>query len=163
MARSLPVRLVPAPGCVEDGTPLYGSQSSYAPQVHGSLALKPYPCERPGRAAPLRLATEHLETAADRLILLSAEVLAGRCALQQLARQATAELAQILYEQRNLPVPTRVGPPRIRSRRIQQPTDGIAEVSATVLTSGRAQALALRLVLHRGRWRCAALESAVPC
>lgn len=157
MARSLPVRLVPVPEPVEDES----FEDHDNPRVFGSLALKPYPCEKPVRAAPLRLATEDLEAAADRLVLLAAEVIAGRRGFRQLARQSTAELAEILYEQRDLPVPTRASPPRIRSRRIQQPADGIAEISATVLIGRRAQALALRLILHRGRWRCAALETAV--
>jgi hypothetical protein len=154
MARSLPVRLVPVPETFEDHE---------SPRVFGSLALKPYPCEKPARAAPLRLATEDLTAAADRLVLLAAEVVAGRRGYGQLARQATAELAGILCAQRDLPVPPRAGPLRVRSRRIQQPADGVAEVGATVLIGDRAQALALRLVLHRGRWRCAALETAVRC
>jgi hypothetical protein len=158
MARSLPVRLVPVP--FEDHDP-FEDHAFGKHDVFGSLALKPYPCERPVRAAPLRLAPEDLDAAADRLVLLAAEVIAGRRGFRQLARQSTAELAEILYEQRDLPVPTRASPPRIRSRRIQQPADGIAEISATVLIGRRAQALALRLVLHRGRWRCAAMETAI--
>src|SRR4051794_19117953 len=156
MPRSRPVRRAPCPEPVEE-------QEHDGPRLFGSLALKPYPCEKPARAAPLRLATEDLEAAADRLVLLAAEVVAGRRGFRQLARQSTAELAEILYEQRDLPVPTRASPPRIRSRRIQQPADGVAEISATVLIGRRAQALAMRLILHRGRWRCAALETAVSC
>ena len=46
----------------------------------------------------------------------------------------------------------------VRSLRICEPADGIAEVSAVVQDSGRTRAMAMRLEGTDGRWRCTALE-----
>ena len=46
----------------------------------------------------------------------------------------------------------------VRSLRVCEPADGIAEVSAVVQDSGRTRAMAMRLEGVDGRWRCTALE-----
>ncbi|HZC72750.1 MAG TPA: Rv3235 family protein [Jatrophihabitans sp.] len=46
----------------------------------------------------------------------------------------------------------------IRSMRVAEPTDGIAEVCATVEAGPRVRAIALRLEEYQGRWRCTRLQ-----
>jgi len=94
-----------------------------------------------------------------------AEVLAGLRPLHHVAGRATPEVYDLLAAalpamvavnaagRRTVP-PLRVGPPRV-----QEPAPGVAEVCAVVFTGTRAQALALRLEHHRGRWRCSAVET----
>jgi Family of unknown function (DUF6459) len=48
----------------------------------------------------------------------------------------------------------------VRSLRVCEPADGIAEVSAVVQDAGRTRAMAMRLEGADGRWRCTALEQA---
>ena len=139
----------------------------WTPETGGNLAFKPYPCEEQARGAPGGV--EELGPAADRVLWVAAEVFAGRRPFQQLAALATAELAGALARQAartNAPgrdrLPLRPGAPRIRGRRIQEPRDGVAEITATVVIGGRIQPIALRLVLLRGRWKCAALETVIP-
>ncbi|WP_242889432.1 Rv3235 family protein [Actinomadura litoris] len=56
----------------------------------------------------------------------------------------------------------RVVPARVLSSWLQRPATGVAEVGAVVVVAGRVRALALRLELHRGRWRCTAVETTGP-
>lgn len=46
----------------------------------------------------------------------------------------------------------------IRSVHGAEPSDGVAELCATVQVSGRVRALALRLEDYHGRWRCTRLQ-----
>jgi hypothetical protein len=46
----------------------------------------------------------------------------------------------------------------VRSVRGSEPTDGVAELCATVEVGGRVRAIALRLEEHYGRWRCTRLQ-----
>lgn len=46
----------------------------------------------------------------------------------------------------------------VRTVRASEPTDGVAELCATVDAGGRVRAVALRLEEHRGRWRCTRLQ-----
>lgn len=62
-------------------------------------------------------------------------------------------------------VQTRAGQPQpgrvwVRSLRVCEPADGVAEVSAVVQDAGRTRAMAIRLEGADGRWRCTALEQA---
>lgn len=155
MARSRRVRLVSATEAEAD--------VEWTPQFSGALALKPQDIPKAARGAPPGPPDDALSAAADRILWVAAEVYAGRRAFYQLAQLATAELAEVLKQQDQPAVPTRPGPPRIRNRRVQVPRKGVAEVTATVVIGGRIQPMALRLVLLRGRWRCSALETAIPC
>ncbi|MUN36629.1 Rv3235 family protein [Actinomadura litoris] len=56
----------------------------------------------------------------------------------------------------------RVVPARVLSSWLQRPAPGVAEVGAVAVVAGRVRALALRLELHRGRWRCTAVETTGP-
>lgn len=46
----------------------------------------------------------------------------------------------------------------VRNVRVSEPSEGVAELCATVQTKGRVRAVALRLDAHQGRWRCSSLQ-----
>jgi hypothetical protein len=46
----------------------------------------------------------------------------------------------------------------VRTIRAAEPTDGVAEVTATVETGHRVRAMAMRLEVRHGRWRCTRLQ-----
>lgn len=46
----------------------------------------------------------------------------------------------------------------VRSVRATEPSDGVAELCATVEVCGRVRAVAMRLENRRGRWRCTRLQ-----
>ncbi len=64
---------------------------------------------------------------------------------------------QFIRARAGQPAPGRVW---VRSVRVCEPADGVAEVSAVVHDGGRIRALAMRLEGADGRWRCTALEQA---
>lgn len=91
------------------------------------------------------------------------EVLAGLRPLTQLQRDTSMEVYDDL--ERVLTSRPRPGGPRpdgrsVRSVRVQQRPEGIAEVSATVRRGSRYGALALRLEGVNGAWRCTELVGA---
>jgi uncharacterized protein DUF6459 len=98
---------------------------------------------------------------AGRFVQAVVEVLAGDRPLSQLVRWTTAEV----YDE----VSARVvpsGPPGaptparalVRSVHVTEPSDGVAEVAASVRRGRRCTAVALRLEGMDGRWQCTALE-----
>ncbi|MCU1589121.1 MAG: uncharacterized protein JWP11_377 [Frankiales bacterium] len=91
------------------------------------------------------------------------EVVAGVRPLKQLQRDTTLEVYDEL--ERVLTSRPRVAGPRpdgraVRSVRVQQRPEGIAEVSATVRRGDRYAAVALRLEGVGGTWRCTQLVGA---
>ncbi len=104
---------------------------------------------RPGVRAEARLIAQ--------LVL---EVLTGRRPYHQLAGRTTSEVFEML-DSLAARMPG-VAAPRLRRLRICEPKPGVAEVAVVAAIGPRAQALALRLVHDRGRWRCAAIETTVP-
>jgi hypothetical protein len=46
----------------------------------------------------------------------------------------------------------------VRTVRASEPTDGVAELCATVEAAGRVRAIALRLEAQHGRWRCTRVQ-----
>lgn len=101
---------------------------------------------------------------AIRLVQALVEVLAGDRPATQLVRWTAADvLADV---QRRLTVTARRCPPGrsgaaravVRSVRVSEPRDGVAEVCALVQRGPRTTALALRLDGLDGRWQCTALE-----
>jgi hypothetical protein len=46
----------------------------------------------------------------------------------------------------------------VRSMRVAEPAEGVAELSATVELGRRVRAIAMRLEEHHGRWRCTRLQ-----
>lgn len=55
---------------------------------------------------------------------------------------------------------TRRAPTYVKTVRVAKPRPEVAEVCAVAHSSGRTQAIALRLEARRGRWRCTAFELA---
>lgn len=94
------------------------------------------------------------------------EVLAGQRPLGQLVRWTSGEVYESLATRVVAPWPAAPSPsvrrpaerPVVRSVRVDQPADGVAEVSAVVRGEGRARAVALRLEGLDGRWQCTALQ-----
>lgn len=89
------------------------------------------------------------------------EVMAGARPAPQLLRWTTSEVYAVVA--RRAQVSIRRGAPAtrratVRSVRICEPADGVAEASAVVVDGGRVRALAMRLVGLDGRWRVEALQ-----
>jgi hypothetical protein len=89
------------------------------------------------------------------------EVMAGARPATQLLRWTTPEVYAVVA--RRASVSTRRGLPRtrratVRSVRVCEPADGVAEACAVVVDGERVRALAIRLVGLDGRWRVEALQ-----
>lgn len=127
----------------------------------------PLPLEippRPRRPVPL----PRLSTAPDpvpwatRLLIGLAETAAGRRPLAQLApllglgvaRGVGNDFDRGTAERR----PHWLSRATVRSVRASEPTEGVAEVCATVEVGPRVRAVAMRLDLQHGRWRCTRLQ-----
>lgn len=101
---------------------------------------------------------------AARLSQALAEVLSGTRPAQQLVRWTSLDVYACLRRhvahrlQNTVPGRTRPAPVVLRSVRLSEPLEGIAEVSAVLQIGPRARALALRLEGVDGRWRCTAFE-----
>lgn len=89
------------------------------------------------------------------------EVMAGARPAPQLLRWTTPEVYAVVA--RRAAVSTRRGLPAtrratVRSVRVCEPADGVAEACAVVVDGPRIRALAMRLVGLDGRWRVEALQ-----
>ena len=89
------------------------------------------------------------------------EVMAGVRQPPQILRWTTPEVYAVVA--RRGAVSARRGTPAtrravVRSVRVCEPADGVAEACAVVLDGGRVRALAMRLVGMDGRWRIEALQ-----
>jgi hypothetical protein len=97
-----------------------------------------------------------------RLLIGIIETAGGRRPLQQLSALLSQSVAQGLgadFEraaQRRRPHWTHAA--TVRSVRVCEPAEGVAELSATVQAGPRVRAVALRLESHDGRWRCTRLQ-----
>jgi hypothetical protein len=91
---------------------------------------------------------------AARFAQASSEVLAGFRPVGQLLRWTTVAV----YDELGAAVGSLRDRPVLRSVRVTEPRDGVAEACALVRTGPRTRALALRLEGYDGRWRCTALE-----
>lgn len=88
------------------------------------------------------------------------EVMAGVRPAPQVLRWTTTEVYAVVARRAGVSA-RRQGPTRrtvVRSIRVCEPADGVAEVSAVVVDGGRVRALALRLVGLDGRWQVEALQ-----
>lgn len=99
---------------------------------------------------------------ARRLLVGLIEVAASHRPMHQLAKMLSPALTAGLS--RDLcPVPPRQGPQHrllgatVLGVRSSEPTDGVAEVCATLHTQKRVHAAALRLEIRRGQWICTRL------
>ena len=101
----------------------------------------------------------------SRLAQAVAEVLAGDRPLSQLVRWTDAVVYMDLNRRVRVLGLTTTATKRgakersaIRSVRVSQPAERVAEIAAHVRYGNRSRAMALRLEVHRGRWICTALE-----
>jgi hypothetical protein len=96
------------------------------------------------------------------LVQVMVEVVAGQRACTQLLRWTTTGVYEQVRRQR-MPPAGLAGPPRrrpqVRSVRVCEPADGVAEVCAVVSGQHRTHAIALRIEGHDGRWRVTAFET----
>jgi hypothetical protein len=97
-----------------------------------------------------------------RLIIGMIETAAGRRPLHQLSALLSASVSRGLGA--DFEKAARAGRPHwlhrasVRSIRTAEPAEGIAEISATVDTGIRVRAIAMRLEVRHGRWRCTRLQ-----
>lgn len=97
-------------------------------------------------------------THAARILQGVLEVIARRRPLQQLLPLTTEDVYEQLtawmYRTARPGPPQPVTPPSLRSVRVTEPADGIAEVTGVVFQETRVRAVALRLEGIDGRWQC---------
>ncbi|GAA2739282.1 hypothetical protein GCM10009867_34700 [Pedococcus aerophilus] len=89
------------------------------------------------------------------------EVMAGARPAPQLLRWTTPEVYAVVARRAAVSARRGMPPTRrtvVRSLRVCEPADGVAEASAVVVDGGRVRALAMRLVGLDGRWRVEALQ-----
>jgi len=128
----------------------------------GALALSRGLVQAPS-PTPLRLvqAGENVETElrvrAEATVRIIVDVLAGMRPAHRLSEIAIPTVCRELA--RRWSGPERAVPPQVLSSWLQQPARDAVEVGAVVIVGGHVKALAARLELRRGRWRCAALET----
>ncbi|MGN6330749.1 MAG: Rv3235 family protein [Motilibacteraceae bacterium] len=156
----LPTQPAPAPLPARPALRLVTTAAPAAPGVEDDEDedFVPTPrCELPDPNGWARRLTQALlevlagnRPAAQLVRWTSAEVLAGLTAqVGALARATSAPAAGAVRHHR----------PTVRSVRVSEVCDGVAEVSAVVVRGGRAGALALRLEGRDGRWQCTAFEA----
>lgn len=122
----------------------------------------------PAAGPRLRLVTGEdtgLERFAARFAQAVVEVIGGDRGIHQLMRWTTEEVYADLDRrsnalQRTAPAPTRARRLRaqVRSVHLSVPQAGVAELSIHVRHGARSRAIAARIELIEGRWRCSALE-----
>lgn len=89
------------------------------------------------------------------------EVMGGVRPAPQVLRWTTPEVYAVVARRAAVSARRGLPPARrtvVRSLRVCEPADGVAEASAVVVDGGRVRALALRLVGLDGRWRVEALQ-----
>ncbi|QXJ21995.1 hypothetical protein AGRA3207_002918 [Actinomadura graeca] len=128
----------------------------------GALALSRAPVHaRSPDALRLVRAGESVETElrarAEATVRIIADVLAGVRPAHRLTEVAVPAVCREIA--RLCPGRGRAVPPRVLSSWLQRPAPDAAEAGAVVAMEGRVKALAVRLELQRGRWRCTALET----
>lgn len=99
---------------------------------------------------------------ARRLLIGLIETAAGRRPLQQLGSMLSFSVGRGIRA--DFERAAAAGSPHwlhrasVHSVRASEPTDGVAELCATVTHGRRVRAVAMRLEEHRGRWRCTRLQ-----
>jgi len=142
-----------------------------------SLAIEPPTRRRVGRResveeefGPQKTASTMLPAPtpwAGRLVQAVIEVVSGVRPVAQLVRWTTAPVYEALSARVARPTATGAGNRTavntrlaevVRSVRVSEPRDGVAEVCAIVQQGPRCRAIALRLEGIDGRWQCTALQ-----
>jgi Family of unknown function (DUF6459) len=100
------------------------------------------------------------EVFARRLLVGVFEALGGRRSLHQLASHVSHRVYGGLMTDVERSATRRKWrtPPALRSIRVCEPADGVAEVAAVIRADARCRAVALRLEGLDGRWRCVRLQ-----
>jgi hypothetical protein len=156
-----PVRLRPAPPReppfddeLPPGGSALGAEATRLPfaEPRAKLPIRPpRPGELPDPAAWGR-----------RLLVGITETIAGRRPILQLAALLTPSVAEgiagCVDRRGGLGNGHWLAGARVRSVRATQPSADVAELSATVQCGSRVRAVALRLEVRHGRWRCTRLE-----
>jgi hypothetical protein len=95
-----------------------------------------------------------------RLLVAITEAMSGRRTLHQLAAHLSQSVYSGLVSDLGRTDRARAwrGQVTIRSVRVSEPADGVAELSAVVRTGNRYRAVAARLEGLDGRWRCVRLQ-----
>ena len=142
------------------------------------MQVEPKPRRRTGRResveeefGPQKTASTMLPAPtpwAGRLVQAVIEVVSGVRPVSQLVRWTTAPVYEALCERVSRPVALASAAGRnlagtrlaevVRSVRVSEPRDGVAEVCAIVQQGPRCRAIALRLEGIDGRWQCTALQ-----
>jgi hypothetical protein len=142
------------------------------------MAIEPRSRRRPGRRdsveeefGPQKTASTMLPAPtpwAGRLVQAVIEVVSGVRPVSQLVRWTTAPVYEALCAGVARPVASTGASTRdpatsrlaevVRSVRVSEPRDGVAEVCAIVQQGPRCRAIALRLEGIDGRWQCTALQ-----
>lgn len=139
--------------------------------VQGTLALDLRGCTGMPHVPELRVvdgngrAVDDVQAWAARFAQAVVEVLGGDRPVSQLVRWTTHRVYSDIGRRvrilgRTLPATKRLRTvrPQVRSVHVFQPTPECAEVSVHVRHGQRSRALAARLELDEGRWRCTALQ-----
>lgn len=97
-----------------------------------------------------------------RLLIGMIETAAGRRPLRQLATllspSVTRGIGTDFERSAKSGTPHWLHRASVRSLRVAEPAQGVAELCATVDTGGRIRAVAMRLEEHHGRWQCTRLQ-----
>lgn len=148
------------------------------PDSHETVAVEPPTRRRAGRRDSVEDAFGPQKTAstmlpaptpwAGRLVQAVIEVVSGVRPVSQLVRWTTAPVYEALCARVARPVAHTGAGSRdlitnrlaevVRSVRVSEPRDGVAEVCAIVQQGSRCRAIALRLEGIDGRWQCTALQ-----
>jgi len=111
----------------------------------------PQPTGRTGLPDPAPFARQFLQA--------TLEALCGRRPPTQLRRWASSSLySDLSRAAARAQGDGRSSPPSVKSVRICEPADGVAEVAAVIGQGGRCRAVAARLEGVDGRWRCVHLQ-----
>lgn len=157
IVRPAPRREPPFDDELPDARPPYGR---YDRRLPFDLVPVPAPVWRPRPARPHGLTDP--EAWGRRLLIGMIETAAGRRPLHQLAAMFSPSVSRGIgadFERAaSSGAPHWLHRAGLRSVRAAEPTEGVAELCATVETGRRVRAVAMRLEEHHGRWRCTRLQ-----
>jgi hypothetical protein len=145
-------RAVPVTRLVEPGVPALRPVLAPGPRPGGAPATDPGAGNGVGAAGSPNLV-------AHRLLTMTLEAFSGLRPLTQLRGAYTLPVfTAITRGRRPAWCTSGSGPLLLGAVRVAEPVEGVAEVCAVARRNGRAHAVAARLEVLDGRWRCTALQ-----
>lgn len=132
--------------------------------IQGSLAVDFRPEEHDDFFGPQSTSRSDLpdpDAWARRLITAILETMDGLRPPNQLSRWVSPDIRDRIHRRGVLARQRRQrpsGPPQVRTLRVCEPVDGVAEVAAVITHRARVRALALRMTGVDGRWLITVLE-----